>query len=206
MSATNGAVTHVSNWNTFFKGMKIPSPPGQPDRQMSLPRRIAFVLDWAAKKGPNIIVPYNVVLREIMGFTHTPRLSNKEVADLRKKLPVARPILQTEYKRDLYNVSGIGVRATTGDLDVVKATTPRAVARVHSAHEALRKNATLVRVDRLPESGPDRGWREWYAKAVTPAVKLLTSDPRFDKLLPPPSSAPTSKLPAKKDDGEGGVK
>jgi hypothetical protein len=196
MATSSATVTHVSNWNVFFKGMKLPHPPGQPDKQLSIARRIAFVLNWTAERAPNILIPYNVVLREIMGFTHTPRLGGKEVDAIRKKLASSRPILQEEYKRDLHNVSGLGCRATTGALDVAKHTTPRIVGRLRSDRDALRKNAALVNVAKLPETGPDKGVRDWFVKTVSPMVKLLSTDARFDKLLPPPSAEP------KKDDGE----
>ena len=84
-------------------------------------------------------------------------------------------------------LSGLGVRATVDDLDVVKTTTVTVVARVNSAHNALKANAALVNPNRLPE-GSDKAW---YVRTVSPAIKALTDDPRMLKLLPPAPSPST---------------
>ena len=132
-------------------------------------------------------MPYNVIYREINGLEATPRVDNENVAIMRKKLAGVRPLLQKLYKRDLKNLSGLGVRATVDDLDVVKTTTVTVVARVNSAHNALKANAALVNPNRLPE-GSDKAW---YVRTVSPAIKALTDDPRMLKLLPPAPSPST---------------
>jgi len=166
------------DWNLFFRGFKI-------DTTMSIPHRIAFLLDWAASHNPSALIPYNVILKYVMGYGHTPRVNNDEVETLRRKLSSARPILQKKYKRDIRNVSGVGARATVDDLDLVKSSLPGNVRRVNSAHAALQRNAELVNVGKLPDHGPDKSWRDWYSRAVTPALKAIGSDERISKLLPP---------------------
>lgn len=191
-NATNGIAhesTHktVTDWKRFFAGFKLPHPEGKPDKQLPLGHRIAYLLDYAAKKAPYNFVPYNVIYREINGLEATPRVDNENVAIMRKKLAGVRPLLQKLYKRDLKNLSGLGVRATVDDLDVVKTTTVTVVARVNSAHNALKANAALVNPNRLPE-GSDKAW---YVRTVSPAIKALTDDPRMLKLLPPAPSPST---------------
>jgi len=178
------------NWGAFFKGFKM-------DMTMSIPARGAMLLAWAADKSAGTIIPYNIMLKYIMGYDHTPRTSSEEVESLRRKISSMRPILQDKYKRDMRNVSGVGARATVDDLDVVKSSMPGNVRRVNSAHKALARNAELVRIDRLPSSGPDKQWRDWYSQSVSPAIKALRSDERIKGLLPP---APVK--PVKKDDAE----
>jgi|HubBroStandDraft_2_1064218.scaffolds.fasta_scaffold00001_92 hypothetical protein len=187
MNSNSATGSTVSDWNGFFRGFKI-------DMTMSISHRIAFLLDWAAKKNPYAIIPYNIILKYIMGFSHTPRMANEDVDTLRRKLPGCRPILQKKYKRDIRNVSGVGARATVDDLDLVKSSLPGNVRRVNSAHAALQKNSEMVNIAKLPDHGPDKQWRDWYAKTVSPALKALSDDPRVAKLLPP--------APAKPEDGE----
>ena len=75
----------------------------------------------------------------------------------------------------------MGVRATVDDLDVVRTTTVNVVQRVNSAHSALKANVALVSVSKLPEGSDKR----WFQSTVSPAVRMLTDDPRMLKLLPP---------------------
>jgi len=188
LSHSETTTKHVSDWKKFFHGFKLPHPSGKPDKMLPLVFRIAYLLDWVAKKAPYNFVPYNVVYKEANALDATPRSSNEDVARLRTKLSSCRPILQKLYKRDLKNLSGIGVRATVDDLDVVKTTTRTAVRRFNSAGEALKKNAALVNPNKLPE-GADKSW---FTRTVSPAVKALTTDDRMLKLLPP-APAPKAK-------------
>lgn len=187
------ALVTPTNWNTFFKGFKLPHPPGKPDKQLPTNHRIAFLLHWAREKGPGLVVPYNIILKFIMGFEHTPRTSNEEVELLRKKMSSVRPILQGKYKCDLKTVPGVGARATTDDLDTLKNTTVNAVKRVKSAHEALKRNTSNIDASKLPTSGPDKEWRDWYSQSVSPALKALGNDERIAKLLPPAMTAKTER-------------
>lgn len=171
-------VSDRGNWSTFFRGYKC-------DEKMTTAQRIAHLLNWAADHGPGVLIPYNIILKYIMGFEHTPRMGNEEVETLRRKLSSVRPHLQKTYSRDLKNVTGVGARATTDSLDLVKQSMPANVRRVNSSHAALKRNAELVDVAKLPASGPDKSWRDWYIKTVPPALKALQSDERIAKLLPP---------------------
>ena len=195
-SETNGiGGKGVSNWATFFKGFKLPHVAGKPNKLPSIVQRIAYLLDWVAKRAPYQYVPYNVVFREINQLTVTPRMSNQDVARLRDKMSAVRPVLQRLYKRDLKNLSGVGIRATVDDLDVVRTTTGAAVRRVTSAHDALKRNAGLVSAAKLPD-GPDKAW---FVRTVSPAIRALTDDPRMAKLLPPaPTSTPVPASAEKK--------
>jgi hypothetical protein len=180
-ASSESTVRQVSDWKRFFQGFKLPHPPGKPDKMLPLGHRIAFLLDWAAKKAPYNFVPYNVVYKEINGLEATPRTTNEDVTRMRRLLTSVRPLLQRTYKRDIKNLSGFGVRATVDDLDVVKTTTGAAVRRFNSAGEALKKNAALVNPSKLPE-GSDKAW---FTRTVSPAVNALSNDPRMLKLLPP---------------------
>ena len=194
MSTANGTTQPasgtriVSDWKKFFIGYKLPHPPGKPDKQVPLMQRVAHLLDWAAKKAPGVVVPYNVIYKEINGLDQMPRMSNEEVQRLRTKFSGLRQLLRKMYKRDLKHVSGVGLRATVDDIDVVRTTTPQAVRRFNSAAEALKSNVALVNVAKLPE-GSDKSW---FVRAVSPAVKALSSDDRLLKLLPPAPSASTT--------------
>jgi len=175
---TNVGSSRSSDWVLFFRHYKV-------DATMSLAQRIAHLLDWAAKKGVGVLIPYNVICRHIMGYNYTPRMNNEEVDGIRRKLSSARPHLQKKYKRDLRNVSGVGARATVDSIDLVKTSLPGNVRRVNSAHAALARNAELVDVAKLPEHGPDKAWKDWFQKTVSPAIKALSNDDRIAKLLPP---------------------
>jgi hypothetical protein len=178
------------DWAAFFHGYKLTDALAS----LSLAKRTAFVLDWAAKRGPGVLIPANVLYKYVMGFSHTPRLKTEDVERFRANtISAARPVLQGQYKRDLKIVTGVGCRATTDSLDVVKATLPANVRRVNSAHAGLERAAKLVDPRALPEAGPDKGWTEWFGRAVSPALKALAADERIAKLLPPaPDKAATN--------------
>lgn len=165
-----------SNLDAIFRSFKLPE-------SMSISNRIAFVLDWAAKKGPGTVIPYNIIYKHVYGVPNTPSTSNKDVVMLRKKLASARPILQKKYNRQLKSVAPLGARATTDSLDVVRSNIPSDVRRVNSAHAALQRTAKLVDVAKLPE-GADKSY---YVRTISPALKALASDERLAKLLPPKS-------------------
>jgi hypothetical protein len=190
------------DWAEFFKGYKLDDALAS----LSLAKRTAHLLDWAARKGPGTLIPYNVILKGIMGYAHTPRIGNEEVDRFRHgPLGGARKYLQQQYKRDLKN-AGVGARATVDGLDVVKSVLPANVRRVNSAHAALGRAAKLVDPARLPAAGPDRAWVEWYARTVSPALKALAADDRIAKLLPPApdkaASPPAAKAADKPEPGK----
>lgn len=193
--ATMAARSAVGNWKHFFSDFKMPHPKGKPDKQPPLTHRVAHVLDWAARKNPGAMVPYNVLYMVIMGLERLPLSNNEDVERLRKRLPASRPILQRLYKRDIYNLSGVGVRATVDGVDIVKTRLEASVRRVVSAHENLNRTAALVDVAKLPEHGPNKGCREFFVKTVSPIKQL--SD-RIARLALPP--APAAKTPS--DTGE----
>jgi hypothetical protein len=200
MNSANGSPSTttriVSDWKKFFIGYKLPHPPGKPDKQVPLMHRVAHVLDWVARKAPGQVVPYNVIYKEINGLDVMPRMSNDDVQRLRARFAGLRGLLRKMYKRDLVHVSGVGLRATVDDDDVVRTTTPAAVRRYNSATEGLKSNAALVNVANLSE-GRDK---TWFTRAVSPAIKALSSDDRLLKLLPPaPAAAPHSVKPSPGD-------
>ena len=133
MAPTNGksnghealaAAAARGDWGAFFKSYKLTDALSS----LSLSKRAAHALDWTATRAPGVVVPYNVVLKVVMGYSHTPRLGNEEVERFRSgALGDARRHLRSQYRRDLKSVSGVGVRATVDGLDVVKSTLPASV-------------------------------------------------------------------------------
>lgn len=153
-----------------------------PDHEDSLPRRGAHFLNWAAERYPKEYIPYNFVVRAIMGYGRTPRMDSEEVERYRGKMTRIRQILQNDYGRELTSSPGIGVRATVADDDILRTEMMRKVKRFRSAKAAMEKTASLISVARLPASKEKR----WFENDVASILKTLKS-PAFEKKLLPPT-------------------
>lgn len=159
-----------------------------PNIEDSLPQRGAHFLNWAATNHPKEYVPYNFLVRAVMGYKRTPRMDAEEVTRYRGKMSRIRRILQDEHGRELTSSPGIGVRATDSDDDILRTELKRKMQRFKNAKAALEKTSSLINTARLTAS-PDK---DWFQGDVSSLLKTLQS-PAFNRKLLPPAEEDTEE-------------
>lgn len=159
------------------------------DHNLSLTKRAAHLLDWAAKHIPTKYVPFNLLYKHAMGQKETPQNGNKDVMSLRKNAGTIRSFLERDYNRELLVQSGMGMRATVDSEDVVKNRLPQRTSRFLAAKAALTKTVERVELKELPRrSAEDRAWADW-AVDVAQTMNQLGTGKLDTKLLPPGEAA-----------------
>lgn len=151
------------------------------DQEVSLTRRAAHFLDWLAKKSPYQFVQYNVVLRAIMGYNRTPRLTSEEVERLHRNMGRAKLILETEYERGMMTMPSVGVRATVDDNDRAKNELPKKMRRLASAKESVERTVNSIDPRKITDSRVKR----WLRSDVGGILRALKSADFDAKALPP---------------------
>jgi hypothetical protein len=161
----------------------------EPDPKKSLVERAAHALDWAAQNFPKQWVPVNLLLKGIMGYAHTPRLTNEEVDSLRKKMSRIRKIMAEQYGRGLISERGFGVRASIDSEDQLKKVVSAAAARVASANKGLKQAADLVNISEVPDTEDNKPWKEWWngKRGGVGLRAQIAAVPNLINLLLPPS-------------------
>lgn len=156
--------------------------------EMSKTHRVAHFLDWAATNMPSQYHQYNVIVRVINGYRHTPKIGSKEVEQIRNCMSRVQKILRSEYNRGYHSMPSVGVRATTDSADVIRNDLTRKANRLINAKRAVDETAAIVDVSSLPNTEDGKRLSSYF-REVTNASKLLSND-RISKLLPPapPSS------------------
>lgn len=157
------------------------------DEKQSLPERAAHALHWAMINYPRQVVPYNILLRAIMGYAHTPRINNDEVERLRGKMSSIKNTLRNSYDTGFYSVRGLGVRATVDSEDQLKTAVVHASKRVTSAYKSLQNAASLVDIKQVPNTPDNRGIIKWYNSGLK---QQLSAIPNYIAMLKPPSDEP----------------
>lgn len=154
------------------------------EKGQSLSMRVAAFLDWAADKYPGIYTPYNQLVRAVMGYDYTPRMANKEVMDIRKKLSHTRGVLRDQYKREIVSEKDLGVRATFNDADALMVALPKKVARARSATAALQATVSLIDPAKVPDTEEFKPWKKWLKSDVREALKLASTIENAHLALP----------------------
>ncbi len=148
-------------------------------------QRVAHFMDWSAKHHPGHYVPYNLILKAVMGYAKTPRLDSDEVERLRGKMQNVRKILLEKYSRTLDSQAGVGVRATTGSADVLVQALPKKMRQLLSAKNGVMQVAGLVDASQLPNTPEMKPWKEWLSRSVADVRKVIGSAEFERKLMPP---------------------
>lgn len=159
------------------------------DTELPLNRRLAHLFEWGANNLPHHYIPFNLVVRGVMGYGHTPQPRGKEVKEMQKRMGAARAALEEEYGRELLVQRGLGARATVDSEDVVKNKLPQRTTRFLSAKAALARTVERVDLKELPRrSAEDKTWADW-AVDVAQTMNQLGTGKLDNKLLPPGDGA-----------------
>jgi len=147
-------------------------------------KSVAHFLDWAAKHQPQKYYSWGFVTRVVMGLASTPRENSQSTQLIRKTASRARKYLIESYGRELENLSGIGVRATTGSLDVLKGRLIERKKTFDRAAAGLQQTAALVNTSEIPNTAENKPLKAWFETTVSPNLKRL-NDVQKALALPP---------------------
>jgi hypothetical protein len=158
------------------------------DEKASTVERTANALDWAANHYPKQLVPYNILLKAIMGYGFLPRLNSSAVVDLRSTMSRVKKTLRIKYGKGLVSEPGAGVRATVDSADQLRTDVRRAASRHHSSGKALAAAASLVDMSEVPNTPENKKLIQWAKTGLKEQLAQIDS-PEFKKLLEPIADA-----------------
>lgn len=150
----------------------------KPDVKMSLPRRIAQYLDWAAQKAPGRPVSYQM-LTKVCEFTpRMPTEKDKRIDTVKRAVKRAKPVLMDEYGRGVVSHPGFGIRATIDSEDVARTQMEVDARRITSAVKAADRTRSLIKMSEIKD-------KELKARVgtVNSAIRVLVSPEVMGKLL-----------------------
>lgn len=160
------------------------------DDAMSRTKRVAHFLDWAAVNKPGEFMPYNVIVKAIMGYTYMPRLDGDEVRQIKNATSGGvRSSLIGEYNRELVTLPGVGIRATTSDADRLEYVAPRKAQRLATARRNFMLTANAINLRNVPNTPAYAALKSWMQREVGDVLKLIGSA-EFERKLLPPSTGP----------------
>jgi hypothetical protein len=119
----------------------------------------AHFLDYMAKTCPDDIIPYNICVQATTGLSRKPAANAKDVVAFAKSIGSVREKLLRLYNRDLYILSGVGVRASFNEDDRIQRH-KQLRARVVSAHYKADAHAATVDVDKIKNLKAKAGFIE----------------------------------------------
>lgn len=151
-------------------------------REMSKAQRMAHFLDWMCKNGfAYVLIPANLVCKAINGYARKPTMGSEEVQSVQGASSRVRNILRKQYNRSLWVVKGEGMRATVDATDAAGTTLRRTAERAASVHRSLAAERAIID----PNEIKDERLRRWVKSGVDATLKMLETDDRLMKLLPP---------------------
>lgn len=149
------------------------------DVSMSVPKRMANCLVWAATACPGQFIPLNYLLQATMGYGRTPAINTKEVEQLKTRMYQVRKVLMNDYKLDMVTERGVGVRATFSSEDVAKHTLPKKVKRFENSRRSVEGTLQIVDSSKIQ----NKELKSWV-NGLSPAFKALANSDLVKKLLP----------------------
>lgn len=163
----------------------------RPESGLSVPGKIAQMLDWAADKSPGTVCTYPQIAKAILDLNKMPRFDSREVEMIRGRMSAASLIMRKEYNRDIVTVPKEGARATFSDEDLLSNCITKKARRLYSAKERLSEAIAILDEEGLV-SDDIKYLADWLNDELKPIFRKLESPKATRALLPPPppSSAP----------------
>jgi hypothetical protein len=150
-----------------------------PDMDKGIVARAANLLDFAARKKPELAVPWVVVTKCVLGG-RMPNADSKIVIDMMRRSSSIRQVLMRDYGRGLENVPAVGVRATIDSDDLANTQ----LRRQAKQHEASRQRILQTRSLINPKEMKNRELKQWVEQGI--GGLLSAHNDRLAKLLLPP--------------------
>ncbi len=148
----------------------VPLPPSE---RTALYKSAAHFLDWAAKTQPHRYFTWSMITRVVMDLSTVPRENSQTVTLIKRAASRIRKHLIQQYNREMENLSGIGVRATTGSLDVLKGRLVERKKTFDRAAAGLAQTAGLVNTAQIPKNAETKPLIQWFDTVVQPNMKRL---------------------------------
>lgn len=143
------------------------------DDKKQLTERAAECLSQLAEQNPGGFIAYNLLYKAVIGQKVTPKLKSQEVEGLRKKMHRIKQILREQYNRELVSAPGVGVRATTGDVDKLEKVVPKRVMVFEKARARLVNVTESIELKNVPVGHP---MRKYLQTRVQPLLEKVTSE------------------------------
>lgn len=155
------------------------------DPSMSKADRLVEFLDWGARNHPGQFCPYNFAVKAINGYSRTPMINSREVEALRSSFNRVNKKLQERYGRSLFQVPGVGVRATVDVADATQNVMTKKSSRLNAARNAYVQTAQLLDPSKIPDTPELRPWKQWLKTSVKDVLKTISSPDFEQRLLAP---------------------
>jgi hypothetical protein len=157
----------------------------QPAYEMTMTRRAAHFLDWAAKNQPRSFVPYNLALKAILGTATTPPANSVAVEHFRKSLGRSKDILLKTYGREMIRARDAGVRASVDSGDALTGAVFKKEKHVQTAVISFVEAMEHLNPSEFPKGADFKEYREHYENSMKSTVKVFSSNSFLEKLTPP---------------------
>jgi hypothetical protein len=179
------------------KSSKKPGVPGKKmdlaayriQEKLSLPKRLAHLLDWAAQHYPGIFIQWNRALQAIQGFATLPSIKSDQVKSLRNRSTEMKKYLWATYTRGVAYHPLLGIRATVDHDDLLTHEGRKAVRRFDSAGQKVIEVTKGINPALLAKDN-----KEFYQKHLKPLAAAI-STAQFAAMLDVPKEEP---IPLKK--------
>jgi hypothetical protein len=143
--------------------------------------KTAHFLDFCAKEGPHIPVPYNLIVKGIDQLSTTPSQKSDLVLVMKDSMGSVRRKLMLVYNRGLDTVKGVGVRATVDDDDLANTQLRKNVKRLVGDKQAVERTRSLIDTAKMKNPA----LKSWVAGGVSRMLSEMNAENRLAKLLPP---------------------
>jgi hypothetical protein len=159
--------------------------------ELSMTKRIAQFLDWAAVHRPRAYMAFNIIWQAVTGEKKLTHLNSDGATFVKKAISRVRQELLKTYKRGMDSQRGLGVRATVDDVDMVKFDVSAKAHRVESAQKSFIASVNVVDPANIPNTVEMKPFLGYIKDAKK--IALLMQTPDYIKAL----------LPPKKEEAEG---
>jgi hypothetical protein len=159
---------------------------------LSMYERAAAYLWFYAQKEPEMFVPYNELLKRVMGYRRVPAIGTREVDLFRAKGQGIRAALIRMHKCSMVTAPGYGWRATIGSEDISLHVIPKQLSRASGMLRTAHNTMEIIDARKL---SPAR--RAWYEKNVG-KLSLMTKQLEEARKSLPALVAATDEIEKKK--------
>lgn len=149
------------------------------DINLSMPKRIASFLDWAAKVAPGRPVSYQLLTKVCAKTGRLPSENDSRVTVVKNAVSRAKNVLIDAYGRGIVSHPGMGIRATIDSEDTARTQMENDTRRIASAIKAADRTRSIINVKDIR----DKDLRSRVLN-VNSAIKVLVSQDVMSRLLP----------------------
>lgn len=154
------------------------------DSSVSVPRRIADFLNWAAMDMPLRIIHYNVLAAFVLQVPSVSENSG-QYKSVQSAIKRAKKMLMDDYSRGIVSQPGTGIRATIDSDDLARHQFANDRKRVVNSVRSMDRTNSLINASDMK----DQDLKKSVIRARG-AMRLLVSNDVLTKLLPEAKKEP----------------